>query len=370
METANPGRKKMGKQAVIQRNGFLINPYKKYYRFFCKHTNSNLLANNRFVNCPYLEYNKDVFQKQSKTKMNSVNFKNITWLDFPNPGADDVLYLQENFNIHPVAIEEFITPTIRPRATQYGNCLFLTIHIPLFNVKTRTTYPGELDIVLTKNHLITGHSEEIYQLTDFFKKLSESEGKRRLYMSKTPAHLMYSIISLLLESCFPKLDHIHENLLNIEDQVFNGKEKEMVFEISIVKRDILNFRRTLKPQRSVLESLLQKNSSFIPEDTRPYFSDLIGTNIRLWNSLDSNKETIESLEETNNSLLSNKLNMTMKVLTIFSAIMLPMTVYSNILAMSASIPFGNHPYGFWIHMGIMLMISLFTITIFKVRKWL
>jgi magnesium transporter len=86
--------------------------------------------------------------------------------------------------------------------------------------------------------------------------------------------------------------------------------------------------------------------------------------------LESLKETIESLEETNNSLLSNKLDLTMKVLTIFSAIMLPMTVYSNILAMSATIPFGNHPYGFWIHIIIMLLISLFTISIFKLRKWL
>lgn len=302
--------------------------------------------------------------------MNSVQFKNVTWIDFPNPSADDVIYLQENFDIHPLAIEEFMTPTIRPRATQYENCIFLTIHIPLFNVKTRTTYPGELDIVLTKDHLITGHNEEIYQLTDFFKKLSESEGKRRLYMGKTPTHLMYNILSILLESCFPKLDHVHENLMEIENQVFNGKEKEMVFEISVVKRDILNFRRTLKPQRSVLESLLQKDGKFIPEETKAYFQDLIGTNIRLWNSLESNKETIESLEETNNSLLSNKLNHTMKVLTVFSAIMMPMTVYSNILAMSADIPFGKNPNAFFIHVSIMLLMSIFTIVLFKTKKWL
>ncbi|HBP01321.1 MAG: Mg2 transporter protein CorA family protein [Candidatus Moranbacteria bacterium GW2011_GWE1_49_15] len=302
--------------------------------------------------------------------MKGIKYKNLTWLDFEDPSADDVLYLQENFNIHPLAIEEFITPTIRPRATQYKNCLFLTIHIPLFDTKTRTTYPGELDIVLTNDHLITGHKEKIYQLSDFFDKLSTSEGKQRLYMEKGPANLLYQVLSLLLESCFPKLDHIHENLLNIENHVFNGQEKEMVFEISVVKRDILNFRRTLKPQRSILESLVQKNTPFIPDDIKPYFSDLIGTNIRLWNSLESNKETIESLEETNNSLLSNKLNMTMKVLTIFSAVMLPMTVYSNILAMSASIPFGNHPYGFWIHMVIMFTLSIFTISAFKAKKWL
>ncbi len=301
--------------------------------------------------------------------MKRIQFENLTWLNFENPSADNIVYLQENFKIHPLAIDEFITPTIRPRATQYKNCLFLTVHIPLFDTKTRTTYPGELDIVLTKDHLITGHKEKIHQLTDFFRDLAESPKLQKKHMAKSPAHLLHQILSILLDSCFPRLDHIHENLLEIETQVFNGQEKEMVFEISVVKRDILNFRRTLKPQRSVLESLTQKDMPFVPEDIKPYFFDLIGTNIRLWNSLESNKETIESLEETNNSLLSNKLNLTMKVLTIFSAIMLPMTVYSNVLAMSADIPFGKNPYGFWIHMVIMGIISLFTISVFKARKW-
>lgn len=302
--------------------------------------------------------------------MKEIKFKRITWLDFENPTQDDVLYLQENFDIHPTAIEEFVTPTYRPKATQYKNCIFLTIHIPLFDAQSRTTYPGELDIVLTKDHLITGHNKDIYQLDNFFNILEKSEGKRRIYMSKTPADLLYAILEMLIESCFPRIDHIHEKLLNIEEQVFNGKEKEMVFEISIVKRDILNFRRTLKPQRHIIESLVQMNSILINQDLKPYFQDLVGTNIRLWNALESNKETIESMEETNNSLLSNKLDFTMKVLTVFSAIMMPMTVYSNILAMSADIPFGKSPHAFSIHVLIMLIISILTITIFKIKKWL
>lgn len=302
--------------------------------------------------------------------MKTVEFKNITWIDFSDPSADDVLYLQENFDLHPIAIEEFITPTYRAKATQYNNCIFLTIHIPLYNEKARTTYPGELDIVITKDHLITGHNKEILELNSFFSSLEASEGKRRIYMSKTPAHLLYSLLEMLLDSCFPRIDHIHEKLLNIEEQVFNEKEKEMVFEISVVKRDILNFRRTLKPQRHIIESLAQMKTDLISSDLAPYFQDLAGTNIRLWNALESNKETIESMEETNNSLLSNKLDFTMKVLTVFSAVMMPMTVYSNVIAMSADIPFGKNPHAFSIHVAIMLFLSACTIVIFKMRKWL
>lgn len=304
------------------------------------------------------------------TKMKIIQHKKIIWIDFENPQQDDITYLQENFNIHPLAIEELVTPTYQPKVVQYENCLFLSIHIPLFDVVHRTTYAGELDIILTSDHLITSHRESIYQLVKFFEEMEKSEGKRRASLEKTPAHLLHHLVEILLNSCFPRLDHINKKLDFIETQVFAEKEKEMVFEISVLKRDILNFRRTLKPQRSIIESIITKEHPLIPAETKIYFQDLIGTNIRLWNILESQKETIEALEATNNSLLSNKLDLTMKVLTMFSAILLPMTVYSNMLAMSAQIPFGHSPNAFWIHTTLMALLSLITITIFRIKKWL
>ncbi len=301
--------------------------------------------------------------------MHIIKEKNFTWIDFHDPKQSDITYLQENFNIHPLAIEELITPTYQPKIVEYDGCLFLSVHIPLFDTTLRTTYPGELDIIITKDHLITSHKHDIYQLSKFLTMLSKSKGKRRLHFDRTPTHLIYQVLEMLLDSCFPKLNHISEHLDDIESQVFAGKEKEMVREISIVKRDVLNFRRTLKPQRTIIESFAQKDHPLIPKDLKLYFQDLIGTNIRIWNILESNKETIEALEATNNSLLSNKLDMTMKVLTIFSAIMLPVTAYSNILSMSTTIPLSQNTNGFWIHIAIMLGIVGATVVIFRWRKW-
>ena len=82
------------------------------------------------------------------------------------------------------------------------------------------------------------------------------------------------------------------------------------------------------------------------------------------------KEIIESLEETNNSLLSNKLDMTMRILTVFSAILLPLTVYSNIMSMTLNIPLHSDPNAFWIHVGIMAFIGVVVIVIFKKKKWM
>ncbi len=301
--------------------------------------------------------------------MEIVKSKDFSWIDFQNPQPSDIVYLQENFDIHPLAIEELMTPTYHPKVVQYDGCLFLSVHIPLFDTISRTTYPGELDIILTKNTLITAHKHDIYQLSNLLQEVSQSKAKQREFLSGSPSTLLYAILELLLESCFPRLHHIMDNLDHIEEQVFAGKEKDMVEEISVVKRDILNFRRTLKPQRSILDSLSQKEHPFIPQELKLYFQDLIGTNIRIWNMLESAKETIEALEATNNSLLSNKLDMTMKILTIFSAVLLPMTVYTNMLAMSASIPFGDNPNAFWIHFCFMLLIAACTVIVFRWKKW-
>lgn len=144
----------------------------------------------------------------------------------------------------------------------------------------------------------------------------------------------------------------------------------MVQELSIVKRDILNFRRTLMPQRSILESIVSQPPAVVPAKIKPYFHDLVGTNIRLWNTLESAKETVASLEETNNSLLSDKINTKMRILTIFSVILIPMTLYANVLGINTPIPLGESPNGFLTHIAIMGLISIFTIVVFKIFKWI
>lgn len=303
--------------------------------------------------------------------MRILEHKDLTWIDFETPGKEDIDYLNEHFDIHPLVIEELVTPSYQPRVLRYSNCLFFSLHVPLFDVKERTTYPGELDIILTKDHLITGHRHHIYQIDKFFSDLESRPSLRQEYLEATPAHTLYRLLQILLESCFPKLKHISEKLDSIETKVFAGLEKEMVAEISVVKRDILNFRRTLKPQRSLLESIALLDQPFIPKELRVYFQDLISTNIRIWNMLESSKETIEALEATNNSLLSNKLDQTMKVLTVFSAVILPLSVYSNAMSMNViNLPFDGSPLGFWIHFIIMIILSLSTLFIFKWKKWI
>jgi magnesium transporter len=303
--------------------------------------------------------------------MEIVKHEDIAWIDIENPTKHNIEYIRENFNVHPLAIEEFITPTYRARATKYSNCLFLTIHIPLFDTVKRTTYAGEIDILLTKTHLITGHKTDIFQLRKFFTDLQKSEGKRRTYMIHSTAHLLYEVFRVLTESCFPRLDHIVRHIDEIQEEIFNGNEREMVREISIIKRDILNFRRTLMPQRSIIESIVSQPNAAVPQDIKIYYQDLIGTNIRLWNNLESAKETIESLEKTNNSLLSEKINHRMRIITVFSVLWIPITIYLSFFSINiVNMPFHDDPYAIIIHGINMGVIAILTFAVFKKAQWI
>ncbi len=302
--------------------------------------------------------------------MKTTKTDQVTWIHIAHPTKEDVAVLGEQINLHPIVLEEFSTPTLRPRAVQYPEGIFLTVHIPLYNIEERTTYSAELDIIITPTHIVTGYRTEIYQLNELFESLNKDEKLRAHHMSKTPAHLLYLILDTLINSCFGRLAHITRNIDSIEDGVFHDDEREMVREISVVKRDILNFRRIVMPQRAILESLLQKDERFIPKELRPYWQDVIGTNTRIWNTLESQKETIESLEDTNNTLLSHKLNERMKFIAIFSVIMLPSTFYANLLGINTPIPLGHNLNGFWMHTGVIFVLAIITVISFRKLKWI
>ena len=304
--------------------------------------------------------------------MKTIEHNKLTWIDIENPTSEDVLFLKEHFNLHPLVLSEFTSPSQRPRAEEFENCLYIVLHLPLFNQKTQVGYSGELDIVITKDHVITSHSIENIPIKNIIKEFNENSAFKEKAFSTTTGFLFYSIMEKLLSASFPKLDHVNEKINDIEESIFMGYEKEMVRSISIIKRDILNFRRSIKPQRSILESLVQKKYKLLEDDLNEYFQELIGINIRAWNALENIQEIIESLEETNSALLSHKINEAMRLLTAISLVTFTLSVMTGIFGM---IPFASFVGAesqlmFWIIIGFMSIITITALAIFRKKRWL
>ena len=298
--------------------------------------------------------------------MKSFETPQFTWIYLENPQEDDLKTIQDIFNLHPVFVDELRLPTYRPRVDEYHHYLFMVLHFPVFNRKTRATEVGEIDILVNHKYLLTSCNKHQYPLFHYMETLRRQQKNSYHKMPANSYELLLHVIDILMNSCFPKLDHIADNLNTIEEEIFAGKEQRMVREISVVKRDILNFRRTIKPQRSILESLRTKKMFENNLDLKTRLNDTIGTNIRVWNVLENHKETIDSLEATNDSLFSYQLNEIMKTLTAISAVLFSATLAVSLLQAS-NIPLMKE---FWVLTSIIGILILSAFLFIKRKRWL
>jgi magnesium transporter len=303
--------------------------------------------------------------------LNSISHKGITWIDIQDPKENDITYLKENFNFHELVLEELIPPGHRQKVEHNDGYIFFILYYPIFHKESEETFPRELDILVTKTHIITSHYESIIPVKSLFDQINLYENAKTKYMSESTGHLLFYIMREILENTLAKLEHIEDKVNYIEEKIFKGEERKMVFEISITKRNIIDFRRILAPQQSVVESLVKEGTNFFGEELEPYFLDLKGTFGILWNEIQDHRETINALAETNESLLSTKINEVIKVFTIFSVVFLPLTLIASIWGMNISnMPLTENVSSFWIIIGIMVSVLVGMLGYFRSKKWL
>ena len=304
--------------------------------------------------------------------MKTITSNNVTWIDIQKPKQKDLDELKEKFNLHPFIVQQFLPPVHRPKIEEYPGQLFIILHFPIFDTETNQTKLAELDLIISSNTLITSHAEEIPNLKTFFDDC-ELQDYHQAQHFKSNGHLLFGLLDWLIDSCLPMLDHISEKIEKIEGQVFQGKEKEMLLEIAMAKKDLIDFRRALKPQRSVLEILGKKSQRIFGHELQPLSQEVIGSSIRAWNVLENHRELINSIEQTNNSLLSYKLNDIMKFLTVVSFITFPLSVIVGFFGMNV---FGSLPiiressYSWAIILLFMFSTAGIMVIYFKKKKWL
>jgi len=303
--------------------------------------------------------------------MNIIKTKKVSWIDIKNPSKKDLNYLKKNFKFHPVTLGELLTPTLRPKVEHYDHYLYMVVHFPAYNTRKKTTESVEIDFLITSNVLITVHYEEFSPLKEFWGKSQLDKAFREHNFRETTALLLYSILENLYNFSLRQLDHISKKINQIEEKMFKEKGSEdMVERISLARRDILDFRKTIKPQKAILDSLKIRGVVFFGKKMKPYFMDIIGDYMRVWSLLENHKETIEALRETNDSLVSNRTNRIIRLLTIFSVIVFPLTLLASIFGMNTRfLPLVGHKYDFWIIAGFMLLAMLAMLLFFKRKKW-
>lgn len=296
-----------------------------------------------------------------------ITFNQTTWQHIDKPDFKELEFLKNELRASTTVIAELMGANKRPKIEEYDQYLFLVLHFPVFNMETRQTSPTELDLIVTKDSVFTICQHCNPALDKLFAELKDDE-ERQSEIFKSSGWLLFNILDSMIDSCLPMLDHIHEKIEEIEKQVFDGKERAMLKEIAIVKRDIIDFRRTIKPQRSVLEILAKKASRFFKQELEIICQEVIGSEVRVWNTLENHKEMIEAIESTNGNLLSFQINQVMHTLTFFSIVLFSLTFIASFFSMR--VLEGTTEFSIKTIIAIMLATILLIVVIFKKKRWL
>src|SRR5207244_1363843 len=174
----------------------------------------------------------------------------------------------------------------------------------------------------------------------------------------------------LFDYCFPILDKIGHKLDSLEDDVFEGRSEEVVRDLSNAKQEIISYRKIIKPERATLRLLERHTQRFLPEELELYFDDIVDAAERIWDLLDNYKEVVEALEDTNESVISHKQNDVLRILTVFSVILLPLTLITGIFGMNVHFHGFDTSTGFWAILGIMVETIVGLGSFFSYKCWL
>ncbi|QQG45322.1 MAG: magnesium transporter CorA family protein [Candidatus Sungiibacteriota bacterium] len=281
--------------------------------------------------------------------------------------AEDINELRSRFpQIHPLVLEELETLTIRPRVENYDHHIYMVLHFPSFIEEHKKTVSYEVDFILMADTLITVQYDDIPTLEGFWHECEEEKNAGDQY-GKSPIHLLYYLLRQFFAFSLRELDQIQAHIDSMEEKVFADREKEILEDISILKRNVLDFRRAVKPQHLTLESLVLQGTQLYGEKVKPFLTDLVGEYLKVWNLLENHKETLDALYDTNNSLLASKTNEIMRVFTILAFISFIPTAIANIYGMNiVRIPLSDQPNAFWNILGLMI---LTTGAVYAVLRW-
>jgi magnesium transporter len=296
----------------------------------------------------------------------------LTWIHLDAPDALSAGMLAGRFGWHPLDVEDILSKRQRPKVDDYldEGYLFSVLHFPVYDSKIQRLNAAELDVFVGPDYLVTLPTVELLPLTRLFARCEENESYRDELFSKGSGRLLYEVLDDLFDYCFPILDKIGHKLDSIEDDVFEGRSDEVVRDISNVKQEIISYRKIIKPERSTLRLLERHVERFLPEELEEYFDDIVDAAERIWDMLDNYKEVVEALESTNESVINHRQNDILRVLTIFSVVLLPLTLITGIFGMNVQFPGFGTVWAFWTVFGVMAAALGGMLAFFRLKRWL
>ena len=292
----------------------------------------------------------------------------LHWIDLEDPTVKEATILEDPFHFHPLAIEDCLAEVHHPKVDDYETYIFVIVHGIRFDAPTDTFITRELDIFLGRNYLITHHKGPMRSIATLREMCSKN------LVSSFPKgvdFLIHQILDLLFEHYFPNLDAIEDKVQLVQVEVFENPTRETLDRIFELKKDVLQLRRICAPQREIVNRLARAEFKVVSPRAAVYFRDIYDNLYRIVEASFSYQDLVQSLLDAYLSAVSNRLNETMKRLTVIGAIMAALTVITGVYGMNFEhIPELHWRYGYLFVWVVMLVVTGGLWWVFRKKQWI
>ena len=300
-----------------------------------------------------------------------ITHSNATWIDIIHPATEDVDALRQRFpSFHPLNLEDIVSPIERPKLDQDDDYLFLVMHFPLWDSREELSRPSEVDFFLGPDYVVTVHNGALKPLATAFERCQAEDSVRQELLEGGAIQAFHALIDQLVDYIFPILNKVDRRVHAIEDALFESDARRVIQELALLRRDIISLRRIIRQQIPIVLQLEACDHPILHEHMEEYFGDIADHLFKLRDIADENFEIINSFADTADTLASYRINEVMRILTVISVIMLPLTLISSIYGMNINLPFADDPQAFIIAAGIMILIVILMLAWFSMRHWL
>ena len=295
--------------------------------------------------------------------------KKRLWIDAIHLTKEESKLLRTLFEIHPLTVEDIKTPQTRIKVEEFPHYLFC-VFFGVKKVKAEYLEDSlelvELDFIIGKNFLISNHKKEIVSTND----LKSDAARLDKVFQKGPDFIFHRLIDKEVDNFFPILDELEDQIEEIEDHVLDVASVKSLEKILSLKRLVRLLKRKIAAQRDHLGYLSKTDYKFISKKVIPYFRDIYDHSVRIADSLESSRDALSNSYDVYMSTLTHQMNEIMKVLSIFAAIALPLTVISGIYGTNfVHLPGAGVSFGFWIMIGLMFSMCMGMLWYFKRKGW-
>lgn len=294
---------------------------------------------------------------------------NLVWIDLNSPSPDELKKIGEEFNFHPLAMEDASGQHQRPKVDEYDNFYLVVFYSLDYDQQENRFKATEIDMFMGKNFLVTVHYREVPALKEAKKRWQSNSFE----INRDIGVLLYSLLDTLVDECFPVLDTIIDQVEDLEDRIFQetkGRRQNFTKTILAIKRNLINLRRIVAPERDLLNILTRHDSPIFSDKTNVYFQDVYDHLVRVTDTVDSYRDLLSGALDANLAVISNDLNVVMRTLTAFSIILMSDALIAGIYGMNfTNMPELSWQYGYPWCISLMVLVSVLIWGYFKRKKW-